>query len=220
MTVPIGTIGIMNGGRGGAKQCKQSSVQEKSCSQATRKMFARRDGRSPSIQPSASAASVRGIGGLRSGRVHPLEPEPAPQPVYQQPRRGRPGVDKGHVPGERLPPPRQDGPVSPPLPSATKSFSRSIPGFFRRSSARSRWALVVAWAVTFHPTKKRYSRGFITSRRLGNPKFRPLPCFSELGREVLDDTVVADLVFSQYIDETMRQESAAKLWRPVVAMSI
>lgn len=220
MTVPIGTIGIMNGGRGGAKQCKQSSVQEKSCSQATRKMFARRDGRSPSIQPSASAASVRGIGGLRSGRVHPLEPEPAPQPVYQQPRRGRPGVDKGHVPGERLLRPDKTGQCLRHCLRRRSPSAGAFPGSSGDPSARSRWALVVAWAVTFHPTKKRYSRGFITSRRLGNPKFRPLPCFSELGREVLDDTVVADLVFSQYIDETMRQESAAKLWRPVVAMSI
>jgi hypothetical protein len=42
---------------------------------------------------------------------------------------------------------------------------------------------------------------------LGIPGFRPPPTFSKLGRAAPDDdSVAADLIFSQYVDETKKRD--------------
>ena len=93
-------------------------------------------GRWPSRLPRASEASGHEIAAPKSGKSPPLAPEPQLRPVDDRPLPASPRAGKGPVLDEQPPPPAQGGLMSlVRIPSAAKSFRRSIPRALRRSRA-------------------------------------------------------------------------------------
>lgn len=89
-----------------------------------------------------------------------------------------------------------------PMPSATKSFSRSIPGSSgdRAHEAAGRWWM--AWTVTFPLTKKYIAEVLSQIVGLKSPSFAHYRPSRSLAEKCWATPSSPDLVFSQCTDET------------------